>query len=250
MSDRGGHGGRSLEPNEENLKLLRLVDLFEPLSEREIADLRWRHMETRLGGGEIFYTPMDLCESLFVLNKGRVQLYRESPEGRRFTLAVLEGGTIFGEMTLTSQRLRGAYAEAMEPSVVTTMGRADLENLILQRPRVGLQLAHLLSERLSEYEVRMQDLSTKEIPARLASLLLLLIESQGLRGPEGYRLPTRYTHQHLASMIGANREAVTRAFRHLTDCGALSVRHRLIHVEDPEKLRQLTGDTLGPGAGV
>lgn len=235
-----------MEPNDENLKLLSLVDIFEPLSKEEVTELRWRNMETRLDGGEIFYTPMDLCESLFILMEGRVKIYRSTPEGREFTLAVLEGGTAFGEMALTSQRLRGAYAEAMEPSVVATMGRADIERLVLERPRVGLQLMYLLSERLAEYEVRMEDLSLKNVPQRLASLLLLLIESQGIRGPEGYKLPTRYTHQHLGSMIGANREAITRSFRRLVDTKIVRIHRRLIHVDDLEALRSVATGGFDP----
>lgn len=241
MSDGGGHAGRSLEPNDENLKLLSLVDIFEPLSEEEISALRWRHLDTRVADGEIFYTPMDLAETLFIIKEGRIRVYRVSPEGRQFTVAVLQSGTIFGEMTLTSQRLRGSFAEAMEPSLLSTMCRADVERLILHRPRVGLQIVHLLSERLAEYEIRMEDLSLKSVPERLASLILLLIESQGLRTSEGYRIPTRYTHQHLASMIGSNREAVTRAIRRLIDTGAIEVRRRLIHVKDLEELRSFAG---------
>ncbi|WP_053057499.1 Crp/Fnr family transcriptional regulator [Rubrobacter aplysinae] len=241
MSDRGGYGGRSLEPNEENLKLLSLVDIFEPLSGEEIASLSWRHLDTRLAGGEVFYTPMDLCETLFILKEGRVRIYRVSPEGRQFTVAVLPGGTVFGEMALTSQRLRGSFAEAMEPSLISTMCRADVERLVLQRPRVGLQIINLLSDRLAEYEVRMEDISLKEVPERLASLILMLIESQGIRTSEGYKIPTRYTHQHLSSMIGSNREAVTRALRQLTEAGAVEVRRRLIHARDLDGLRSFAG---------
>jgi Crp-like helix-turn-helix domain len=36
-------------------------------------------------------------------------------------------------------------------------------------------------------------------------------------------------------MIGANREAVTRAFGRLQDEGALQIRRRLIYVEDVER---------------
>ena len=57
---------------------------------------------------------MDLCETLFVLQRGRGRLYRATPEGREFTLAVLQSGTVLGEMVLTGQRLRNCYAEAVE----------------------------------------------------------------------------------------------------------------------------------------
>ncbi len=121
----------------EDIKLLSLVDIFEPLSPEELAGINWSHLSTRVGRGEVFYTPMDLAETLFVLIKGRVRIYKKSPEGREFTLAVVQEGTVFGEMALTAQQLREAYAEGMEPSEVAAMCRADVERLILDKPAWG-----------------------------------------------------------------------------------------------------------------
>jgi CRP/FNR family transcriptional regulator len=131
----------------------------------------------------------------------------------------------------------------MEPALISTMCRADVERLVLERPRVGLQIIHLLSERLAEHEVRMEDISLKEVPERLASLVLMLIESQGIRTAEGYKIPTRYTHQHLATMIGSNREAVTRALRYLTDAGVMEIRRRLIYAKDLDGLKSFAGSS-------
>ena len=231
---------------EEHVRLLRMVDIFEPLSQEEIERINWQHLNTRVPAGETFYTPMDLCETLFVLQTGRVRLYRAVPEGREFTLAVLEAGTVFGEMTLTGQRLRGSYAQAMEESEISAMCRTDVERLILDKPRVGLQMVHLLSERLTVYETRMEGLTLKEVPARLAGLILELIEGQGVRGSAGYRIPTRYTHQQLGTMIGANREAVTRAFARLRETGAVEVKRRYIHVNDMETLKRAAEGSISP----
>ena len=227
---------------EEQIRLLTLVDIFEPLSREEIEKINWKHLNTSIEQGETFYTPMDLCETLFVLQKGRIRIYKATPEGREFTIAVVESGTVFGEMVLTGQRLRNAYAQAMEESEVSAMCRADVERLILDKPEVGLQLVHLLSDRLNAYETRLEDLGLKEVPARLASLILLLIESEGVRTSTGYKIPTRYTHYQLGTMIGSNREAVTRAFARLRDLGAVDTRRRYIHVEDTETLRKAAED--------
>jgi CRP/FNR family transcriptional regulator, cyclic AMP receptor protein len=227
---------------EEQIRLLTLVDIFEPLSREEIEKINWKHLNTSVEQGETFYTPMDLCETLFVLQKGRIRIYKATPGGREFTIAVVESGTVFGEMVLTGQRLRNAYAQAMEESEVSAMCRADVERLILDKPEVGLQLVHLLSDRLTTYETRLEDLGLKEVPARLASLIFLLIESEGVRTSAGYKIPTRYTHYQLGTMIGSNREAVTRAFARLRDLGAVDTRRRYIHVEDTETLRKAAED--------
>lgn len=227
---------------EKQIRLLRLVDIFEPLSREEIEAIQWKHLNTSVEEGETFFTPMDLCETLFVLQRGRVRIYRATPEGREFTVAVVGSGTVFGEMVLTGQRLRNSYAQAVEESEVSAMCRADVERLILEKPEVGLQLVHLLSERLAINETRMEDIALKEVPARLASLILMLVENEGIRTPTSYKIPTRYTHQQLGSMIGANREAVTRALARLRESGALNVWRRYIHVEDIEILREATED--------
>jgi CRP/FNR family transcriptional regulator len=90
----------------------------------------------------------------------------------------------------------------------------------------------------------MEDLTLKEVPARLASLILFLVESKGVQVPGEISIPTRYTHEHLGTMIGANREAVTRAFGRLQDEGVIQIRRRLIYVEDVEALERAAGRLL------
>jgi hypothetical protein len=81
----------------------------------------------------------------------------------------------------------------------------------------------------------------KEVPARLANIILLLCEGEGVMTPQGIKIPHHYTHERLGTMIGANREAVTRAFSKLQDEGAIELRRRIIHVRDIEALRRVAG---------
>src|ERR687897_659770 len=240
--------GRIFTMNEEQqIRLLSKVDIFESLPEEEVReilrDLLQRNAEINLGAGEVFYTPRQPDGKLFILTKGRVRLYKLEGS-REFTLEVIDAGTVFGEVAFTPHALRESYAEAMEPSVVFTMERAEVERLILQKPKVGIRIISLLSERLRYYETRMQDVTLKEVPARLASLILFLVESEGVKRPGEISIPTRYSHEHLGTMIGANREAVTRAFGRLQDEGAPQLRRRLIYVDDLEALERAAGRLL------
>lgn len=229
------------EPSAERIRLLSLVDIFEPLSEEEIERLNGQLPDRRLEGGEIFYGPHDRSERLFLLQKGKIRIFRTTPEGRELTLAVVEAGTVFGEMALTGQQLEGAYAQAMEPSQVSTMAREDLERLVLEKPEVGLKIMQVLSERLRRYETRLEDVTMKDVRSRLAGIIVILVESEGVRTGTGYRIPAHYTHERLGTMIGANRVAVTRAFGLLQDEGVVELRRRLIFVSDIEALRRSAG---------
>jgi CRP/FNR family transcriptional regulator, cyclic AMP receptor protein len=231
---------------EEKLRLLSMVDILEPLSRAEIKELSRRVPDTHYQRGQILYTPKERSEALFMLKKGRVRIYRVGRDGREFTLTVVGAGTVFGEMSLTAQRLENAYAEAIESAVVCKMKRHDLERLVMDKPQVGLKVMSVLSERLSLAEERMEDIALKEVPARLASLILMLVESEGVVTPEGYKIPTRYTHRHLATMIGSKRETVTKAFTLLQQDGAVELKRRRIHVKDIEALKRATNKLQHP----
>src|SRR5829696_8117855 len=236
----------------EQVELLSGVDIFEGFSEEEVReilrDLLRRYAEIKLQAGEVFYTPREPDGKFFILKQGRVRIYKMEGS-REFTLEMVDAGTIFGEVAFTPHRLRDAYAEAMEPSILLAMERADVEHLIQENPLVGLRMIRLLSERLHYYETRMEDVTLKEVPARLASLILFLVESEGVQVPGEIRIPTRYTHERLGTMIGANREAVTRAFGRLQDDGVLQLRRRLIYVDDVQALERAARRLLEEGVG-
>ncbi len=223
---------------EEKIRLLSMVDVLEPLSEEELEEFSRRVPDTHIEPGRIFYAPGDRSEALFMLKKGRVRIYKVTPDGRELTLAVVEAGTMFGEMALTAQRMREAYAEAAEPSYVCILKSEDLEGLVRKNPDLGLRIIRILSERLRLCEARLEDIVFKDVPARLASLILQLAESEGIMTPEGPMIPTHYTHRQLATMIGSSRESVTRAFTKLQKAGAIELRRRHVYVKDVKALEQ------------
>ncbi len=121
---------------------------------------------------------------------------------------------------------------------VCILKREDVERLVREYPDVGLKVMQVLSERLRLYENRLEDIGLKSVPARLASLILQLAESEGIMTPEGPKIPTHYAHWQLAAMIGASRVSVTNAFAHLQDIGAVELKRRHIYIKDVEALER------------
>jgi CRP/FNR family transcriptional regulator, cyclic AMP receptor protein len=231
------------------IRLLSMVDILGPLSDEELEDLAKRAPDTFLEQEDILCSPQHGTERLFILKKGRVQLYEVDQSGEEITLSVIEDGNVFGEMALTDQTLEGLYVRAMTPSTVVSLRREDLEDLIKKQPEVGLRLIRALAEKLHASERRYADVVGKDVPARLATLIitlvdtegvvLSLVDSEGAVSAQSYRIPTRYTHEQLASMIGCKRVAVTRAFRKLEESGAVELKKRHIVVQDLDALKDL-----------
>jgi CRP/FNR family cyclic AMP-dependent transcriptional regulator len=226
-----------------------MVDILGPLSDEELEDLAKRAPDTFLEQEDILYSPREGTERLFILKKGRIQLYEINAEGDEITLSVVEDGHVFGEMALLGQSLQGLYVRALTPSTVVSLRREDVEDLIKNTPEVGLRLIRALAKRLHASEIRYADVVGKDVPARLATLILTLVDSEGvvlslvdserMVSTQSYRIPTHYTHDQLASMIGCKRVAVTRAFRKLEEGGAVQLKKRHIVVQDLDALKDL-----------
>jgi CRP-like cAMP-binding protein len=223
----------------EEIRFLSMVDILGPLSDEQMEDLAKRAPDTFLEEGDVLYSPEEGVERLFILKEGKVQCYQVNGEGEEIILSVIEEGNIFGEMVLTGQSLKGLYVRALTASTVVSLRREDLERLILNTPEVGLRLVRELAERLRDSETRYADIVNKDVPGRLATQILVLVDSEGVVSREGYRIPTHYTHEQLGSMIGCKRVAVTRAFRTLEEGGAVERTDRHIVVRDMDALKEL-----------
>jgi len=223
----------------EEIRLLSMVDILGPLSDEEMEDLAKRAPDTFLDEGDILYSPKDSTERLFILKEGRVQLYELDESGDEITLSVIEDGNVFGEMALTGQSLHGLYVRALTASTVVSLKREELQDLIMKKPEVGLRLVRELAQRLHDSEARYADIIAKDVPERLATQILTLVDSEGVVRRDSYRIPTHYTREQLASMIGCKRVAVTRALSKLREDGAVELEDRRIVVKDLDALREV-----------
>ncbi|MBX6763424.1 MAG: Crp/Fnr family transcriptional regulator [Rubrobacteraceae bacterium] len=228
-------------PSEDKLRLLQRAQIFEPLSSEEVERLGWLLPEITLRPGEVLYSPeRPPNRSLFLVMSGLLRLSRMF-RGREFILSVVRAGQIIGETSLVQRRYNEAYAQAVESTRIAVISHNDLRSIITEYPEVGLKLLGEISQKLHIQEQRMLDLAFKEVLGRLASLILYLIDQEGVPDSDGNtRIATPYTHEHLAGMIGSQRVAVTKAFRTLRQEGAIQRSGREpIRVADLDALRRI-----------
>ncbi len=226
-------------PLKELERLLAKVDILEPLPPEEVERVASLSYSVQLEAGEAFALDKDR-ETLLLLARGRVRVHEPSAGGQDLTISMVQEGTVVGQSGFAVRLSRALRVEALQPSTLLVLGWADFEELVFRNPEVGVKTIRLLSERLAMSEGRLSDLIRKEVPARLAGLILGLSEHEGVVMGDGRsRISTRYTHQQLASMVGSNREAVTRAFGKLRKAGAVEIRDRYIYVTDVDTLNHL-----------
>jgi CRP/FNR family cyclic AMP-dependent transcriptional regulator len=214
-------------------RYLSAIDIFQDLPAPALERLaRITTMITRARGHTI-YRAGDASETLFLLKKGRVQIVRETKDGKRLITAVLGPETFFGEMALVGQRFpQDSTAEALDDTVLCVMSRRDIEHLILEYPKVGLRFLERVGARLVETQAMVEEFAFKPVSARLAGVLLRLA---------GHDAATiEITHQELADMVATYRETVTVTLHDFRARGLVDLGRRSISIINPRGLEAET----------
>lgn len=216
---------------------LRRIDLFAGVDDAEMRRIAERATMREVSRGKVILHPNEPQEMVYVIKEGRVKVSRYSPDGREQILTLLEPGDSFGELALVHEP-EPVYVEAFEDTLICALARDDFAALIQRRPELMLHVLKVLAERLRAAEEEIADLVFRDVPGRLAVLLLRLAEEYGQQ--HGGELRLRLTHQDIASMIGATRETVTSTLSRFRDAGLVAIEQRHIVIQDPEGLRRLS----------
>ena len=212
--------------------MLSALSIFRDLSERDVEELMTGVPMRPVERGEVFFRADEGPEVLFLLKSGKVELYRESPDGKKLTLALVEGGAFFGEMSLVGQRVAGTSAMAVEDGVICELTREDVHSLMTRYPSVAYRIVEVLANRLQETREALQEMAFSDVMGRVGALLLRLADGQ-TDVVEGY------SHQDLAAMVGCLRESMTVTLDRLKRIDVVAVGRKRIEITDRSKLLRL-----------
>ncbi len=210
-------------------EFLRKIDIFRDLSHAEIEQIDRQTRMTTVRRGQVIYRQEDTAEGLFLLKRGRVRLSRLSPSGKKLEVAILEPGTFFGEMPLLGVKMRSASAEAVDDSLLCVMSEADVERLVLTKPRVGLRMIEVLGHRLAAAEAKLEEFAYRSAASRIAAALLR---------HAGGGVIDDMSHQDLADTVGVHRETATKILDEFEAAGLVALGRRRVQVLDADGLRR------------
>lgn len=214
------------------------VDIFCDLNETEMGALSQAAPMRMFDAGALIFTPHQPVETLFILKKGRVRIFRVSVDGRALTTAILEPGTIFGEMIIVGQAMHDSFAEALDAVTTCAMSKADVRHLLLGDPRIAARIAETLGRRMGELEQKLSDTVFKTVPERIASTLLTLSADAGQRGRDAQ---VRLTHEQLAALAATSRETTTKILGEYAEQGVIKLGRGRITIVNPQALAVAAG---------
>ena len=229
---------RSELRSSQKLSQLRSSEIFESFNPMEMARLMGIVEELELPRHHVIFAPGMPSEAVFFIEKGRVRLTRLSPDGRTVILALLGPGDLIGEAAWESAE-HDTYGETLEDTKLFQISKDSFENLIRQNPEFGLRLIQVIGFRLKQAQARIEDLVFRQVPSRVARLLVSLAEHHGKVTPHGIRVEFPLTHQEIADMVGSSRVTVTQVLNRFRTSHWIGIESKRVTIHDLEALETL-----------
>lgn len=210
------------------IEMLQGCTLFHGLLEGQLADIVKICFEKKMGRGENVFFEGDDGNGFYMVTAGKVKIYKMSPAGKEHILHIFGPGEPFGEVAVFHGQPFPASAECLVKSTVLFFPLDKFVQLVHQNPSIALKMLAVLSMRLRRFATQIENLSLKEVPARLAGYLLYLQEEQGGRDV----VELEISKGQLASLLGTIPETLSRIFAKMSDEELIEVEGRKIHILD------------------
>jgi len=183
--------------------------------------------------GEVLFSDGEEALGFYVVGGGKVKIYKLSPEGKERILHIVQPGGTFAEAAIFGDGRYPAYAEPLERSQFVFFPKHEFLALLHEHSQIAINMIGGLSRFLRQFATQIEELTFKDVPARLARYL---IEEAGDEG-ELVELPISKTQ--LASNLGTVSETLSRTFRKLADEAVIEVRGKVIAILDRDRLEDL-----------
>ncbi len=189
------------------------VPIFNHLEEKQMIEISQLIHSLSLKKGEFLYSPSEESSSLYILNHGKIKIYRSSESGKEQIQRILSTGDFTGELALFNDKLHDSYAMALEDTDICTIKREDLQRLLLKYPVISIKILEEFSERLLQSERQASRYATEKVESRLAMYLTETMDTLG--GEATFKLPM--SKKDLASYLGTTPETISRKLLELED---------------------------------
>lgn len=209
-----------------------LVPIFNHLSEEQMDEIMQAVQGVSFKKGEIVYHAGDASDSLYIVNRGQIKIYRLSESGKEQIVRILNPGDFTGELALFQEDVHESFAETLVRTNICMIKREDLQTLLLKYPTISLKILAEFSNRLDTAEKNTTSFATEKVETRIANFLA---ESYDNEDSNLIELPM--SKKDLASYLGTTPETMSRRLTEFEEAGFIKQKgQRKIEIIDLDGL--------------
>ncbi|WP_041719298.1 Crp/Fnr family transcriptional regulator [Alkaliphilus oremlandii] len=213
------------------------VPIFSNLNSKELLQIIEMTGHKDYYKGETIFLEGSEAKRLYLVNEGRIKIYKFTKDGKEQILHILSEGDFFGELNLFKTGTYNFNAEAITPTKLCTLTKENMKDLILSKPEIGMKILEVVGDRLSRVETLAQNLATNDVDSRIAYLLLDLKQKYGKKVPEGIEISLKLTREEMSNYTGVARETMSRKLKKFEEEGIIKlVGAKKVIIVDEESL--------------
>jgi CRP/FNR family transcriptional regulator len=225
-----------------NLCTARKTTIFGDLNNHQLERIERFIRETAFPKKHIVYCEGDPVESIYLIKRGTVKLYKTQTDGRSQILRIDGTGAILGFNAL----FRSTYldtAETIVESVLCQIRASDFRKLLAEEPGINHRLLQAASKELERNENLLFTIGTGTARERLAYFLLTLYNSQCDCEKNPRKINLLISRQELSEHLGIKQETVIRNLARLKEEKIIDIKGKEIMIRNYELLKKMVEGT-------
>jgi CRP/FNR family transcriptional regulator len=217
---------------------LRGVSFFRDLSPEALDLISDRMVRRSAPSGCILFRKGETARGVYVLVKGRVEIYRSTADGREQILHSESPVQSIAELPVFDGGEYPASARTSEESELYFLSLADFQRLYREHPEISDAVIRNLGKRLRGLVKVVEKISLRSVLGRVAKTVLELADRAGAL-KDGGTFPLARTQSDLAHELATSRESVARAFAELRRRGVISTQGKRVTILSSGDLEDL-----------
>lgn len=140
----------SMSDLSETAQSLAQVPLFQRLEADELEELAQEVEHVDYKAGEIIFHEHDKGDALYVVETGAVRIWVTDEDVKHVTLAELDPGQFFGEMSVLDRSLRSSSATAIVDTHLHRLSNDRFQKFLMQHPQCAIDVICEIAARLRQ----------------------------------------------------------------------------------------------------
>jgi CRP/FNR family transcriptional regulator, anaerobic regulatory protein len=218
----------------------RKAPIFSILENEQLEEVMSSIIRRKYKKGQIVFFEGDVSDKFYIINGGKIKIFKYTKEGKEQILYILSEGDFIGYLSLLKKGKFDFNAEALEDVNVCMLTKDDFDKIVKKTPEISLKILENLHDRLVSLENLVQTLSTKDIEARIAGILKNFAKEFGREEAEGIVIEMPLSREEMANYIGVTRETMSRKLSSMEDDGLIElIGNKKIVIKDLQLLEEL-----------
>ena len=211
------------------------ISLFDSLTLEQKNLILSKSVHKNYAKGELVFSPGDPGDNLYIINSGEVKIYKLSNQGKEQIIHILKAKDFLGEHALFNNKPLQNTAEALKATNICILKGADIRELILTHPEMGLKILEQYAKKNVQALDMIESIGLYDVEQRIAKYILDLSKEN-----DSHQIKLPFSKGTLANIIGTTQETLSRKLSSLQDEGIISLQgQRNITILDIDLLTQV-----------